>query len=383
MPWMETCAVKERMRFVLALESGLYSMTEACERFGISRKTGYKWWNRYRECDARGLEDRSRRPHRSPYRTPREIEALLVELRKAHPRWGPEKLLAVLQRRKPKLHLPGRSTVAAILKREGLIEKRRRPRDHQHPGRPLVEAKAPNDLWTADYKGEFKTFDGRYCYPLTIADQDSRYLLASQGMLSTKGRWARPVFKKLFLEHGLPHAILTDNGSPFVVPHAICGLSALSVWWMQLGIRHHRIEPGKPQQNPRHERMHRTLKAEATRPPGANLRCQQEKFDAFRKEFNEIRPHQALGQKTPAEAWRPSPRPYPKRMPKPEYSGHSEKRRVTSSGHIKFKNHLFFLSSNLRGHTVALEEIDDRVWSIYFYDVLIARLDEGHGEVIS
>lgn len=383
MPWMETCAVKERMRFVLAVESGLYSMTEACERFGISRKTGYKWWNRYRKCEAGALEDRSRRPRKSPHRTPREIEALLVELRKAHPRWGPEKLLAVLKRRKPELHLPGRSTVAAILKREGLIEKKKRQRNHQHPGRPVVEVKAPNDLWTADYKGEFKTLDGRYCYPLTIADQDSRYLLASEGMLSTKGRWARPVFKKLFLEHGLPHAILTDNGSPFVVPHAICGLSALSVWWMQLGIRHHRIEPGKPQQNPRHERMHRTLKAEATRPPGANLRCQQKKFDAFRKEFNEIRPHQALGQKTPAEAWRPSPRPYPKRTPKPEYPGHSEKRRVTSSGHIKFKNQLFFLSSNLRGHTVALEEIDDRIWSIYFYDVLIARLDQDHGEVIS
>lgn len=247
----------------------------------------------------------------------------------------------------------------------------------------MVEVKAPNELMTADFKGEFKTIDGRYCYPLTIADQFSRYLIACEGLVSTRGRLARPVFEKVFREQGLPNAILTDNGAPFVVPHAMCGLSALSVWWIQLGIRHHRIEPGKPQQNPRHERMHRTLKAEVTRPPGANLKCQQSKFDAFRKEYNEVRPHQALGQKTPSEVWRSSPRPYPERKPKPEYSAHSEKRRVTSSGHIRFKTRLLFLSSNLSGETVALEEIDDGVWSIYYYDVLIARMDQRNGEVVS
>lgn len=383
MPWMETCPVKERMRFVMAIESGLFSMTEACDRFGISRVTGYKWWNRYQEEELKGLRDRSRRPRNSPGRTPSEIETLVIELRKAHTTWGPEKLLKVLSKRRPELRLPARSTVAAILKREGLVEKPRRRRSHRHPGQPLVEVKAPNDLWTADYKGEFKTLDGRYCYPLTIADQDSRYLLASEGLLSTRSRWARPVFERVFREHGLPDAILTDNGPPFAVWNAICGLSALGVWWIQLGIRHHRIEPGKPQQNPRHERMHRTMKAEATRPPGANLRCQRRKFDAFRKEFNEVRPHQALGQKTPAEVWRPSSRLYPKTTPKPEYPAHYEKRRVTSVGHIKFKNRLLFLSSNLLGETVALEEIDDGIWSIYYYDILIARLNEREGEVIS
>ena len=198
MPWMETCPVKERMRFVMAIESGLFSMTEACDRFGISRVTGYKWWNRYQEEELKGLEDRSRRPRSSPGRTPREIEALVIELRKAHTTWGPEKLLKVLSRRHEKIQLPARSTVAAILKREGLIEQPRRRRSHRHPGQPVVEVKAPNDLWTADYKGEFKTLDGRYCYPLTIADQDSRYLLASEGLLSTRSRWARPVFERVF-----------------------------------------------------------------------------------------------------------------------------------------------------------------------------------------
>jgi transposase InsO family protein len=308
---------------------------------------------------------------------------LVIEARKGHPTWGPEKLLDVLERRNPGIQLPARSTVAAILKREGLIEKRPKRRNHRHPGQPLVEVNAPNDLWTADYKGEFKTLDGRYCYPLTIADQDSRYLLASEGLLSTRGRRARSVFERVFREHGLPDGILTDNGPPFAMWNAICGLSALGVWWMQLGIRHYRIEPGKPQQNGRHERMHRTLKAEATRPPGANLRCQQRKFDAFRKEFNEERPHQALGLKTPAEVWRPSPRLYPQRTPKPEYPTHYEKRRVTSVGHIKFKSRLVFLSSNLLGETVALEEIDDGIWSIYYYDVLIGRLNQHNGEVIS
>lgn len=383
MPWMETCPVKERMRFVMVIESGLFSMTEACDRFGISRVTGYKWWNRYQEEEAKGLRDRSRRPRRIPGRTPSEIEALVIELRKAHTTWGPDKLLKVLSKRHPGLRLPARSTVAAILKREGLVERPRQRRSHRHPGQPLVEVKAPNDLWTADYKGEFKTLDGRYCYPLTIADQDSRYLLASEGLLSTRSRWARPVFERVFREHGLPDAILTDNGPPFAVWNAICGLSALGVWWIQLGIRQYRIEPGKPQQNGRHERMHRTMKAEATRPPGANLRCQQRKFDAFRKEFNEVRPHQALAQKTPAEVWRPSRRTYPKTKPKPEYPAHYEKRRVTSVGHIRFKNRLLFLSSNLLGETVALEEIDDGIWSIYYYDVLIARLKEREGEVIS
>lgn len=382
MPWMETCPVKERMRFVVALESGLYSMSEACERFGISRVTGYKWWKRFNDGDE-VLQDRSRRPKSSPGRTDEEIERLVIELRKSHPSWGPEKLLDVLSQRHRNVELPARSTTAAILKREGLIKKPRVRRNHHHPGQPFVETHEANDLWTADYKGEFKTLDGRYCYPLTIADQETRYLIASEGLLSTRSRWARPVFEKAFREYGMPRAILTDNGPPFAVWNALCGLSALGVWWIQLGIRQYRIEPGKPQQNGRHERMHRTMKAEATRPPGADIRDQRKKLEAFRQEFNEVRPHQALGNKRPAEVWRPSPRPYPTKTRKPEYAAHYEKRRVTSVGHIAFKRRMIFLSSNLLGETVALEEIDEGIWSIYYYDVLIARLDERTGKVIS
>jgi len=381
MPWEETCPVKERIRFVAALESGLYSMSEACERFGVSRVTGYKWWRRF-NAGEEGLQDRSRRPKSSPGRTPEEIERLVIELRKAHPSWGPEKLLDVLSRRHRGVKLPARSTTAAILKREGLIKKPRVRRKHHHPGQPFVETEEPNDLWTADYKGEFKTLDGRYCYPLTIADQETRYLIASEGLLSTRSRWARPVFEKAFREHGLPKAILTDNGPPFAVWNALCGLSALGVWWIQLGIRQYRIEPGKPQQNGRHERMHRTMKAEATRPPGADIRSQRKKLEAFRHEFNEERPHQALGNRRPAEVGRPSPRPFPRKTRKPEYAAHYEKRRVTSVGHIAFKRRMIFLSSNLLGETVALEEIADGIWSIYYYDVLIARLDERTGKVI-
>lgn len=383
MPWMETCEMKERMRFVVLVESGAYSMTEACERFGVSRVTGHKWWKRYSEEGIRGLEDRSRRPHSSPNSTPEEMKRLVIEMREAHPRWGPDKLLAVLKRRRPELELPARSTVAAILKREGLVSKRRRRRHHRHPGHRVVEVSAPNELWTADFKGEFKTGDGKYCYPLTLADEHSRYLLACEGLRSVRGKRSRPVIEHVFRENGLPDAIRTDNGPPFVVWNAICGLSALGVWWIQLGIRHDRIEPGKPQQNGRHERMHRTLKDHTARPAAANLKCQQQIFDAFRKEFNEERPHQALGQRPPAEVWRPSPRPYPEKTPKPEYQAYLEKRKVICVGHIKFKNCSYFLSSALLGETVALEETDDGIWSIYYYDVLIARLDERNREIIT
>jgi transposase InsO family protein len=246
----------------------------------------------------------------------------------------------------------------------------------------VLEVVAPNDLWTADFKGQFRTRDGRYCYPLTIADEHSRYLLACDGLLSTAQVGARGVFERAFAEYGLPSAIRTDNGSPFAAAHALHGLSALSVWWIQLGIRPYRIEPGKPQQNGRHERMHRTLKDHTTRPPAANCRRQQIRFDAFRREFNEIRPHQALGQKTPAEVHHPSPRPYPSRIPEPSYPAHLEKRKVSCIGIIKFKKRRLFLSETLRSQTVALEEIDDGIWSIYFYDVLLGRLDERSFEVI-
>ena len=383
MPWMETCSMKERMRLVARQETGLFTMVELCERYGVSRKTGYKWLGRFGEEGPEGLADRSRKPHRSPNKTPEEIEALLVEFRRRHPRWGADKILVVLGRRHPELELPARSTVAAILKREGLVTGRRRRRRRRHPGPPIKEVTTPNELWTADFKGQFKTRDGCWCYPLTVADEHTRYLLACDGMTSTKGKGVHATFKRLFREHGLPEGIRTDNGTPFVVSHAMHGLSSLSVWWIQLGIRPERIEPGKPQQNGRHERMHRTLKDETVCPPASSFRAQQKRFDAFREEFNTVRPHQALDQKTPGEAWWSSSRPYPDRILSPEYPGHYQLRKVDANGTIKFKGRILPLSTTLKHLRVGLEEIDDGTWSIYFYDVLLARFDERTFEVIS
>ncbi len=383
MPWKETCCVKERLRFVVAHESDLYSMMELCERFGISRKTGYKWLERFEAEGPGGLENRSRKPHRSPSRTAENIRSLLIEERLKHPKWGPEKLLDVVGRGHPEIELPARSTVAAILKSEGLVKERRRRRRHTHPGKPATSVTAPNELWTADFKGEFKTLDGVWCYPLTVADQFSRFILGIDGLLDTKGKRVRAVFERLFHEYGLPCGIRTDNGTPFVGTNSIHGLSVLNVWWVKLGIKLERIQPGRPDQNGRHERMHRTMKDETQYPPAENRPAQQMCFDDFRSEFNYERPHQALEQRRPAEVWIPSPRPYPERIQDPEYPKHFLRRRVWSTGIIKFKNRCIFLSETLAREDVGLEEIDDGIWSIHFYNILLGRLDERKFELVT
>jgi len=375
MPWEETSAMRERMEFVMALESELYTMSELCERFGVSRKTGYKWVHRLAEAGVEGMADRSRRPQSSPGQTAKEIEELFVALRQRHADWGPKKLIRILGERHAGLCLPARSTVAAILRRRGLVERRRRRRHHEHPGQPVREAKAPNELWTADFKGQFRTRDGEYCYPLTIADHHSRYLLACEALPSVQGRGVRPVFERLFRDHGLPGAIRTDNGVPFATT-GIHGLSALNVWWLQLGIQHERIEPGRPQQNGRHERMHRTLKAATTRPPATTLATQQRVFDEFRQEYNTLRPHEALGDATPASVWRPSMRLYPAAIVKPEYPGHFIPRLVSNAGTFRLNHRQMFISQALKQEYIGLEEIDDGIWSIYYYEVLLGRLDE-------
>jgi transposase InsO family protein len=365
----------ERAHFVALHEEGLYSMTELCERFHISRRIGYKWLRRYREEGLAGLANRSRAPHTCPHKTRPEVEAALVRERERHPHWSAKKLLPYLRQRHPELELPAPSTGGEILKRHGLIDAQRRRRKPVHPGSSPLLTTTPHQVWTADFKGEFRLGNGEWCYPLTVSEAHTRYLLACHALPATTQAGAAPIFAQLFAEHGLPEAIRTDNGSPFAST-ALCGLSRLSVEWIRLGIQHQRITPGQPQQNGRHERMHRTLKAETARPPAANLARQQERFDTFREQFNHERPHEALGQTTPASGFAPSPHVLPTQLPVPEYPGHFELRQVKSGGEIRFRQRFLFLSEVLRGEQVGLEEVEDGIWSVYFYQLLLGRFDE-------
>ena len=375
MPWMETAPVEQRTAFITDHRRGLYPMTELCARSGISRKTGYKWLARFEAHGRHGLADRSRAPHHCPHRIPPETAELLCTARRRHPDWGAGKLLDYLLPRHPGVDWPAVSTVSDLLARRGLVPKRRRRRPHQHPGVVPPITTEPNDLWTADFKGQFTTRDGVYCYPLTIADQHTRYLLTCYGLPSTHGAPVRAIFERAFRTYGLPRAIRTDNGVPFATS-GLHGLSQLNVWWMRLGIQHQRIHPGRPQQNGAHERMHKTLKRGAIRPPRSNALAQQRAFNRFRTEYNEERPHATLGGKTPASRYRPSPRPYPRVLPPQDYPGHFLVKKITTGGTFRFQHRLLFIANSLTNHHIGLEETDDGIWSIYFNTVLLAKLDE-------
>lgn len=377
MPWEETTPMEERARFVEEFESALYSVTELCERYGISRKTGYKWLNRYGVEGEAGLRDRSRAPRTSPSRTPDWLVEPLLGLRRKHPTWGPRKLLAYLAKRAPEEAWPSASTAGAILKRHGLVQERRRWRSRAPVERGrLTQATAPNQVWACDFKGQFRTADGQLCYPLTVTDSYSRYLLGVEGLVSVGEPSSWPVFERLFRSYGLPQVIRSDNGSPFASGRSLAGLTRLSVRWLKLGIKPERIKPGHPEQNGSHERMHRDLKRETVRPPAANKAAQQARFDEFRQIRNQDRPHEALGQKTPAELYSTSPRPYPSKLIEPCYPGHFEVRYVRPAGEIKFRGRYLFLGEALRGEHVGLEEFDDGCWSLYFADFLLGRFDE-------
>lgn len=375
MAWQETDPVNERVKFVAARQSGLYSMSELCARFGISRKTGYKWAGRYAAEGVDGLKDRSHVAKHCPHRMSAEVEQALLGAREAHRTWGPRKLVPWLKGKRPELELPAPSTVGDLLERKGLVERRRKRRRDEHPGQGALETAAPNQVWTVDFKGEFRTRDARYCYPLTVADAHTRYLLGCDSLHSTSTAGVIPCFERMFREFGLPEAIRSDNGTPFAST-AICGLSRLNVWWLKLGLVHQRIKRGKPQQNGAHERMHRTLKAETTRPPEWNAEAQQRRFDEFRREYNEERPHEALDEQPPAWHYSASAREMPSVLRAPEYPGHYETRGVRRTGEFRFRGHAIFLSEVLAGERIGLEEVDDGIWSIYFFDRLLARLDE-------
>jgi putative transposase len=352
-------------------------LRESLSTTGVSRKTGYKWIERYLRRGPQGLEERSRRPQSSPNQTPPEVVEALLELRRRHPSWGARKLLSILGKRQPSWSLPHRSTVCDILSRHGMVAKKRQRRAIGHPGKPTSTILAPNDLWCADFKGQFKTGDGVYCYPLTVTDGYSRFLLECQGLLSTSVAEAKPIFTRVFKEYGLPRRIRTDNGVPFAT-NTLARLSSLSAWWVRLGVLPELIEPGKPQQNGRHERMHRTLKAETTRPPAATCRAQQRKFNRFREEFNRERPHEALDMQTPAACYQPSVRAMPDRIPPLEYPDRFEVRYVSANGGIRWNHDWVNVSITCAGEHVGLEEIDDGVWNVYFGPLKLGRLHERH-----
>jgi len=368
--------MNERLKFVQDAQSDRFTMAELCARYGVSRPTGYKWIARYAEEGRRGLTDRSRAPHTCPHTLSATMIDLLCTTREAHPFWGARKLLVVLQGKHPAIRdWPAASTVADLLARRGLVQQRRRRRAATHPGVIPAVADAPNDLWTADFKGQFRTGDHAYCYPLTVADLASRFLLTCHGLRSTTCELAKPIFERAFREYGLPRAIRTDNGVPFATA-AIHGLSFLNVYWMQLGIAHQRIHPASPQENGAHERMHRTLKRQAIKPVRATCTAQQRNVDAFRREYHDERPHESLGQTTPASHYTTSPRPYPTRLPAPEYPGHFLVKTITTAGTFRFGKRLVYLANALTNHKIGMEETDDGLWSIHFHTVLLATFDE-------
>jgi putative transposase len=358
----------ERLRFVARLLDG-EKMATLCREFDVSRKTGYKIFQRYKDCGLGGLTDRSRRPYRQANQLPLQVETLIVRLKREHPSWGAPKIREKLRRQHSEVQPPAISTVHAVLDRHGLVS-RGRKRRYRAQGTTLSKPVRPNDLWCADYKGEFMLADRRYCYPLTISDFASRYLLACEALGSTKESYAFTVFERVFKEFGLPQAIRTDNGVPFASPNALYRLSRLAVWWLRLDIRIERIKPGHPEQNGRHERIHLTLKKEATKPAAPNLLQQQAKFDDFLACYNQERPHQALAMKYPAELYHPSPRPY-RGLGELDYPFHDRTVTVTHCGRICLGKRKINLSQAFAGQNVGIKEVSDRIWLVTFmhYDL--------------
>jgi putative transposase len=373
MPWEGVTVSEQKQRFIEDYLLNCYSKTELAERFSISRKTAHKWINRYLEHGPIGLEDHSRRPHSCPWQTDPALAAEIVVLREKYPSWGPKKLLDIMGRRDPERSLPSIPTMARILDRAGLVKPRRRYR-RAHPGCPQTKVVDPNDIWPADYKGQFRLKNGKYCFPLTVSDLASRYILGVDAHPAISLERSFVHFRRLFEQYGLPKRIRTDNGVPFA-SNALARLSQLSVWFIKLGIYPELIEPGEPQQNGVHERMHRTLKQEATIPPASSLQGQQRKFDAFREEFNQERPHEAIDMKRPAELYQPSGRRFPKKIEAFDYPGHFLVRRVSRGGTIRIFNKQVFVSNTLQDDYVGLEEVDDGLYDLYFCFYQIGRYE--------
>ena len=375
LPWEKKRPETEQVHFVERWQQRRVSFVELCRQFGISRKTGYKRVRRFEEWGWDGLGDRSRAPRCRPNRTSQAVAERLIRARLAYPTWGPKKLVARLRALEPKESWPAPSTAGNILERARLVKRRKRRRHASPWSEPFAAAERPNDVWSIDWKGWFRTGDGVRIDPLTVQDAASRYLLACDGLSRPNGPQAQRVLERAFREYGLPRAIRTDNGPPFASV-GLGSLSSLAVWWVKLGIVPERIEPGHPEQNGRLERLHRTLKAETARPPRANRHIQQSAFDTFRRTYNEERPHEALEQQPPASHYRPSLRSYPSRVRVPEYEVGVTIRKVRANGEIKWKGDTIYLSEALRGEPVGLVPQDDRFWTIHFGPLSIGLLDD-------
>jgi transposase InsO family protein len=374
MPWKECSVMEERLRFVARLLEG-EAMTELCREFGISRKTGYKLFNRYREEGPVALCDRSRRPVRYANQLPEPVERLILQCRRDKPHWGARKIRELLIRRLAgDVRIPAISTIHAVMDRHGLVRRRNRRRRNRASGTPLSPGLAPNELWCADFKGEFRMGNRQYCYPLTVTDHASRHLMLCEALESTRERPVISTFERLFRERGLPDAIRSDNGLPFASPNGLYNLSKLSVWWLRLGIAIERIKPGHPQQNGRHERMHLTLKQETARPSAANILAQQDRFDAFMSEFNTERPHEALAMTVPAALYTPSARPYTG-LPELDYPFHDREVLVTACGRICMHRKKINISTVLAGQKLGIKEVDNGIWLVSFITYDLGYID--------
>ena len=371
MPWSETSTMDQKRLFSKDYIRGGVAMAELRRRYGISRPTGYTWVDRFEADGVAGLQEPSRRPHGCSHETAIEVTEAILELRRRQPYWGPKTLLTVLMLRHQRVPW---STVGDLLYRHGLIERERRRTYPGHPGKPAQSMDAPNDTWCVDFKGESKTGDGQYCYPLTVTDGCTRFILGGQGLRPTGHEGAKPVPHRLFQAYGLPTIMRSDNGVPFATT-GIGSLSRLSIWWIRLGIYPELIALGHPEQNGRHERMHKTLAQETTRPAAATLRGQRRRFDRVRAACNGERPHEALDQDTPASRYHPSPRPLPSRLPPIGYPPHFETRLMSRHGGCRWAHKRVPLSQLLDGQDIGLEEVDDGIWDVYHSTVRLGQMD--------
>lgn len=372
--------MNEKVKFIAAQQAEEFTISELCRQFNISRKTGYKIISRYNEESLDGLKPRSRAHHNHPDQVDKEATKILLNVKKRYSKWGPKKIKRWLKQEHPKQYCPAASTIGDIFKRNGLVKPRKIRAKAPPYTKPFLSCTVPNRVWSADFKGQFKLGSGQVCYPLTITDNYSRFLLGCKALYHPKGKPVMKHFEVIFKEYGLPDAIKTDNGTPFASP-GLGGLSKLSIWWLKLGIKPERIKPGCPEQNGRHERMHRTLKEATVMPASQNLQAQQRAFNRFREEFNFERPHEGINWRRPGNLYKRSNREYPNKLLQIEYGKSYEVRYVRSNGQIKWNGAKFFISESLYGEPIGLKEIDDGIWGVYYARLKLGNLNLRLGRV--